>query len=374
MPANATAGTQTYASGAWGSCTISACSGGYNLTANSCVISATANNILVERIGDGGTVTSGAAAVVALQEFLPTGAVQTPVQTLTTQFTGTDRLTDSATFTGQGYFGSNGALLAVGGWNEAVGTTSVLVSYNKVVTMFNGAFASQTRFSFPTAVGSPHGTDALRSVVPVTATTFYTGGNGTTSTRGVWFWNCPSTCTATQIGNALTRNVETYAGIVFYSFATGVSSLGAVGTTPAVGGGTAVVTATSPWGFVFFDVDANGAISTNDLMYVADDGTTTGGGLKKFTYSGLAWTLNWSLLVQTAGTNVAATTTTGYSGLRGLTGTRSGSTVTLYATDTAITNNRLLRFVDSGSTPTSFEAMASAGTNYVFRGVDLKGF
>jgi hypothetical protein len=265
-------------------------------------------------------------------------------------------------------------LIAVGGWNEAGGFTSVNTSYNKVVNLFDGTFSSQTRFTFPTAVGSPHGTDALRSVVPVTATTFYTGGNGSTTTRGVWYWNCPSTCTATRIGSANSRNVETYAGIVFYSFAGGVSSLGAVGTTPTAGTGTAVVTSTSPYGFVFFDVDANGAISANDLMYVADDGASTGGGLRKFTYSGSAWTANWSLLVQTAGTNVAATTTTGYSGLRGLTGTRSGSTVTLYAVDTATTDNRLLRFVDSGSTPTSFEVMASAGANYVFRGVDFKGF
>jgi len=45
-----------------------------------------------------------------------------------------------------------------------------------------------------------------------------------------------------------------------------------------------------------------------------------------------------------------------------------------FAKATITSNNRVLQVIDSGTTPTSATPIATAGTNYFFRGVDFKGF
>jgi hypothetical protein len=59
--------------------------------------------------------------------------------------------------------------------------------------------------------------------------------------------------------------------------------------------------------------------------------------------------------------------------------TLAAGTATLYATTTATSNNRLVKVVDSSTngttgTPTSYTSLAAAGSNYVFRGVELRPF
>ena len=57
----------------------------------------------------------------------------------------------------------------------------------------------------------------------------------------------------------------------------------------------------------------------------------------------------------------------------------AAGTATLYATTTASANNRLVKVVDSSTngttgTPSSYTSLAAAGSNYVFRGVELRPF
>jgi MYXO-CTERM domain-containing protein len=106
-----------------------------------------------------------------------------------------------------------------------------------------------------------------------------------------------------------------------------------------------------------------------DLAYLADDRTATGGGLQKWMLVGGTWTQSWSRLVNATGT-LSDTAGTGFAGIRGLTGTWDAvNGAQLYATTTEANNNRLISIVDNGSTPTLATNLASAGTNYVFRGV-----
>jgi hypothetical protein len=123
----------------------------------------------------------------------------------------------------------------------------------------------------------------------------------------------------------------------------------------------------STYGFVMFDTNND---STLDLAYLADDRTAAGGGLQKWTFNGSAWSNSWALLVN-ASNSLSATAGTGFAGLRGLTGSFSSGTATLFATTTETSNNRLISIVDAGSTPTTATGLASAGTNNVFRGVDI---
>jgi hypothetical protein len=101
-----------------------------------------------------------------------------------------------------------------------------------------------------------------------------------------------------------------------------------------------------------------------DTLYIADDDSGTNGGLKKFSFNGTTWTAN----------GIAGSATDSY---RGLTGSVSGTTVTLYATRNGGTGvsggGELVSLVDSSGyngtlsgTPT---LLHSAVTNTAFRGV-----
>jgi len=106
----------------------------------------------------------------------------------------------------------------------------------------------------------------------------------------------------------------------------------------------------SPYGFAI-SPDGNTA-------YVADDGGATGdtvGGIQKWTKSeNTSWARQYIF------------TTTA----RGLTVDFSGANPVIYATTTETPNNKIIKIVDTGSSATAVN-VASAGTNYVFRGVDF---
>jgi hypothetical protein len=124
----------------------------------------------------------------------------------------------------------------------------------------------------------------------------------------------------------------------------------------------------SSYGFVMFDTNND---STMDLAYVADDRTSAGGGIQKWVLSNGTWSASWALLVNSSGA-LQATASTGFAGLRGLTGTWDAvNGAQLFATTTETTNNRLISIIDNGIMPTSATTLASAGSNYVFRGVDV---
>ena len=113
-----------------------------------------------------------------------------------------------------------------------------------------------------------------------------------------------------------------------------------------------------------FDTDANGSL---DLAYIADDRNSAGGGLQKWTFNGTVWSQSWSLLVGASSTSLGASGV----GIRGLSGSFSSGVATLYATTNETSNNRMISIADTGTIPTSAALLASAGTNYVFRGLDL---
>jgi hypothetical protein len=375
LPANASAGTQTYASGAWGSCTISACSSGYSLSSNSCVSAGTANNILIERFGDGTTTLANTGAAVSLLEYTAAASLVTTVSFPTS---GANRLADSGTAGSQGFFGARGGIVAVAGYDAPIPTTSLVsaTGINRVANIFNSdlTLANSTRYSFgdKTVVASGN----LRSILPLTASTGYLSGDNS----GVSYYSGTS-ITSILAGNF--RIAEVYDGQLYYS--TGSASGGATkgiiklgtGTPTSAATRTLLFEASSPYGFVIFDTNTDG---TPDLAYVCDDSTasatptaTVGGGLKKYSYNGSSWSHAWTLRTAVAPSTLLAAANA--NACSGLTGSYSGTTATLYFTEATIaSNNRVMQVIDSGTTPTSATTIATAGANYWFRGVDLKGF
>lgn len=336
-------------------------------------------NVVVERIGNGTTTLSSAATAVSVIEMNTAGVTQ---QQLDLPTSGSSQVTDSGSATSNGYLNVYNGLLAVSGYNAASGTASVASSNTKVGTVIgsDGSVASATRNLFPTSGTMPFTGNNFRSMIATGANTFYASGtgSGTPSTGGLWYANNGS---FTQISSTATgqptnmRNVEIYGGNLYTSSAAstgyGVWQIGTGLATTAGQTSTLLINAgagASTYGFVLFDTNSDG---TNDLAYLADDRTTAGGGLQKWVLTGGTWTNSWSVLVN--GTGATSTTAgAGFAGIRGLTGTWDAlNGAQLFATTTETSNNRVIAFSDTGSTPTSFTNLASAGTNYVFRGVDL---
>ena len=336
-------------------------------------------NLVIERVGDGTATLSSAATAVTVIEMNKSGTTQ---QTLSLPTSGSTQVTDSGSATSNGYLNVYNGLLAVSGYNAASGTASVAASNTKVGTVIgsDGNVSTATRTLFPTSGTMPFTANNFRSMIATGANTFYASGtgSGTPSTGGIWYANNGS---FTQISSTATgqptnmRNVEIYGGNLYTSSAAtsgyGVWQVGTGLATTAGQTSTLVINAgsgASTYGFVMFDTNGDG---TNDLAYLADDRTTAGGGLQKWVLTGGTWTNSWSLLVNASGAT-SATAGTGFAGIRGLTGTWDAvNGAQLFATTTETNNNRVIAFSDTGTTPTSFTNLASAGTNYAFRGVDL---
>ena len=336
-------------------------------------------NVVVERVGDGTAVLSSAATAVSVIEMSKAGVTK---QQLDLPTSGSTQVTDSGSATSDGYLNVYNGLLAVSGYNAASGTASVAASNTKVGTVIgsDGNVSTATRTLFPTSGTMPFTANNFRSMIATGANTFYASGtgSGTPSTGGLWYANNGS---FTQISSTATgqptnmRNVEIYGGNLYTSSAAstgyGVWQVGTGLATTAGQTSTLLIntgTNSSTYGFVLFDTNSDG---TNDLAYLADDRTTAGGGLQKWVLTGGTWTNSWSVLVNATGAT-STTAATGFAGIRGLTGTWDAvNGAQLFATTTETNNNRVIAFSDTGTTPTSFTNVASAGTNYAFRGVDL---
>ena len=336
-------------------------------------------NLLVSRIGDGTTALTSSAAAVAINEYTTAASQSSAVQTIAFATSGANQFTDSGTATSNGYLNTYNGYVAIPGYNVATGTGSVTSSNNKAVQVLDSTGSVVNRAVFPTggAVGtppSPFSGNNFRSAIATSATNFYATGtaSGTPNTGGTWYSN---STTYTQVNSTVTnlRNVGIFGGQLYASAASG-ANLGVV----AVGSGlstsagqtsTLIINAgpgASTYGFVMFDTNTDGSM---DLAYLADDRTTTGGGLQKWMLVSGTWTQSWARLVNGAG-SLSATSGTGFAGIRGLTGTWDAvNGAQLYATTTEVSSNRLISILDNGSVPTTATNLASAGTNYVFRGV-----
>jgi hypothetical protein len=340
----------------------------------------TSGNLVVERVGNGSTTLSSAATAVSVFEFTSSGS---SVQTLNLPTSGANQVTDSGSATSNGYLNFYNGYLGISGYNAASGTASVAGSNTKVGTIYGSDGNVTSRKEFPT--GGPSGTPSspfsgnnFRSVIPTGASTFYATGtsSGSPNTGGAYYYDGSS---FTQLSTTITnlRNVEIFGGQLFVSSGSGaflgISSVGS-GTPTASGQTTSLTinmgTGASPYGFALFDTNAD---NTLDTAFIADDRTATGGGLNKWTFDGTIWSKSYSLLLNPTGNALSATTGAGILSIRGLAGFYDSGTdsFSLYATTTETSNNRLVQIVDSGTTPTSWTQLATAGTNNVFRGVDV---
>jgi len=354
------------------------------LAASAAAAPLTAGNLVVERLGDGSTTLSSAAAAISALEYTTAGSsVQTIVAFPTT---GSDRQSDSGSATSDGYLNSFNGFISVPGYNNAVGTASVASQNTKVNSIIGTSGTVVNRTLFPTSGTMPFTANNYRSSIATSGSTFYAAGTGTpSSTGGAWYFDGTAftQVSSTAAGQATNlRNVEIYnnqlytssgasTGYGIWSVGSGLPTATGQSTTLLINASLAGTGNGSPYGFVMFDTNND---STLDLAYVADDRTSAGGGIQKWTFNGSAWSNSWALLVGASGTSTLQSGTgAGFAGLRGLAGTYDAvSGATLFDTTTETTNNRLISILDTGrTTPSTYATLQAAGANYVFRGVDV---
>lgn len=333
----------------------------------------TAGNIVVNRLGDGTTALSGASTNITIQEFTISGSA---VQSISIPGTGAGAVSDSGTATSNGYINTFGNTLFVPGYQTAVGTASVTGTATTAVPRAVVSVGANGTIGSTSLGGTGWTGNNFRSTIGVGGLLF---GSGTASgtNGGVRYFNGANS--TVRISSTVTnvRNLESYGGELMFSTAsgtTGIYTLGAVSSldlsTADANAATLLIPSTSAYGFYIN--------STLGVAFIADDGITASQGIRRFDFNTITstWDETWSFRLDSA-TNAFSSLTSGVISVRGLAVEydASVSLFNVYATTTQASNNQLISFSD-GLVSTlqagdNYTVLASAGTNYVYRGVDF---
>ncbi len=358
----------------------------------------TAGDLVVSLSGDGdgsGTYGDNQASPITLEELTKTGAIvgtlvlpqaATPANG-TTEYAISGEYGSSSEGTLQ--LSADGQSLVIGGYgvnaasynaaegaggsniygNAALAQSTSLTSqstYTPVARVVADIRANGT-VDTSTALYNIDNTNNIRSVATVNGTTFYVSGQGVKgdTTQGL-FVAADGASSATPIDTSTdTRQVEIYNGVLYVSrdskqqgvggTSKGTSNIATYGTEPTstttdvpLTGISQSVTLTAAQentvdsslvGKTTYLSPESYFFANATTLYVADSGNPKlgglgDGGLQKWTYNGSSWVLDYTL---SQGLNLVADTgTSGTTGLIGLTGSVSGNTVTLYATNSTI--------------------------------------
>lgn len=318
------------------------------------------NNIVVCRVGDGAASLSANAAQVFLDEYTTTGtlvrSVAVPSTTAGARLTVTGNSTTECEITRS----ADGRYIIIPGYDAAPGAASPASATSATVPRVIGRVDSNVNFNLSTTTTS-FSAQNIRSAASTDGSSFWAVGSGT----GTIYTTLASTGAGTLITSDLTnsRTVNIFGGQLYTSSGSGALRMNTVGTgTPTTGPQPTTALPGIPTATVsfngFFFTDLSPAVAGNDTLYIADDQSAGAGTIRKYTFDGTTWT--------------ATGTIVGNAQYRGLTGFKSGTTVTLFATRAG---NELVSVVDPtgyngvlAATPTS---LATAATNTGFRGVAL---
>jgi hypothetical protein len=348
----------------------------------------TPGDIVVERIGDGSTTLSGAAAPVFVDEYTTAGVFKQSIPMPTSASGAQLALTDSGSATSDGYLNVslNGKFITVPGYNATVGTASVAsaAGITRVIGRVDLGGNVDTSTNFGGTGANAFAGNNFRSAFSTDGTTIWGSGTATAAANaGVWtiqFGTTGGSQVSTTSGSPVLTNVRVLEGFgpqlyVSNSTATtglqsGVNAVGSGYPTSSgnpltnlpgldnniTGGGNS-----SPYDFFFAKLSP--LSSGFDTAYVADDGATVAAGIAKFSLVGGSWVFN----------NKIGVSGDAYRGLTGL--VNADGSVSLYATRqsgaaqgiVALTDTSGFNANDNG-TPNLIVPLA---TNTAFRGIDL---
>ena len=315
----------------------------------------TTGNLVVYRVGDGsGTLTSAAAPVFVEERNPTTGAVVQTIPMPTAVNGSNRRLVAAGSSTSEGFLNvsNNGQYIVVTGYDANVATASVAGTSSSTVNRVIGRITMTGSVDTTTALNT-FSTGNIRSATSLDGANFWAVGSNTGEIYAGFGANTQTTV-ANNVTNLRVTNI--FGGQLYTSSGSGTTRLATVGAgTPTNSGNTITnlpgfPTSGSPESFFFADLDAG--TPGVDTVYVADDGGT----IQKYSLVSGSWTANGTLAAST---------------VRGLTGSVSGTTVTLWGTSPSslykVTDTAGYNATITGSVST----IATAGTNTAFRGIAL---
>lgn len=322
----------------------------------------TAGNLLVYRVGaNNGTETiSSAGTAVFIDEWTASGSY---VQSINTGVFAAGNSTSE----GQLSRSANGQYVTFAGYASAAvtiaGTAGTTINRTVSVLTSSGTVTT-TNFTDFASGGNP------RAATTTNGTDFWmVGGQG-----GVRYGTSAGG-TSIQLSTTITniRSVEIANDQLYVSALTGAFRLATVGTgVPTTSGNTITnlpgytTGGGSPYDFAFADLSPS--VAGVDTVYVADDGA---GQIQKYSLVGGNWTASGSV--------------TGATGVRGLTVSVNGDDVRVFGSAGGASTGSVYSFIDatgynsaiSGSATLLFsnttlkDALGSAGTNFIFRGISF---
>ncbi len=374
----------------------------YELPAASTPVAFTPGNILVYRVGDGGTTygsagtggsAGGVAAKIFLDEYKPAGVFVQSVAVPAAASGGSLATVDSISSSSDGMLSlaADGHSVVFTGYNAAVGTTGITSSSSSTVARVIGTVNAAGVVTTNTTTTDYSGNN-IRSAATVDGLEFWTSGNSASTVAGVRYDGQPNAAgTTTGVTNTSnTRSVAVINGQLYFSTTTGPGTSGynvgpgvyATATplptsTPSSTTDSNLIGASpSPDQFTIVDMDGSGTLSSGDRLYYVDDTSTSGTeGLYRADYNGSSW-----------GTPVLVAS--GITSLEGLTGKVSGGAAQLFATNTNTSfgtttsfSTTLYTLTDNNATPTaglswtSLDSFSNAGSTAApieqFRGVSI---
>jgi len=336
----------------------------------------TLGNLVVNRLGDGSTTLSSTSTNITVQEFSPLGG--SPIQSIAIPGTGSGAVSDSGSASSNGYLNYFADTIWVPGYQAAVGTASVTGTPAATVPRTVVPISSDGAIGTSATLGSGFTANNIRSAIG-TVSAVFAAGTASGTDGGVRYVNGSNS--SIRISSTVTnvRNLEIYDNELMFSTGSGTAGIYTLGGISSLDLSSAdqntaslVFAVSSPYGF-FVD-------RTNGVAFVASDGATNTGGVYRFDFdsNSSTWSETFRLRLDTATdefttSNSSATVATA----RGLTAFFDADTsvYSVYVTDSRTSNNGLIGFTDpltsTLATGSSFSVLATAGTNYVFRGVDL---
>ncbi|MDI1462810.1 ExeM/NucH family extracellular endonuclease [Catellatospora sp. KI3] len=334
--------------------------GAATLTASGAAAEASSGNLVVVRVGDGSAALSSAAAPVFLDEYTAAGAL-VRTTALPTSVSGANRrftVSGSATSEGALALSADGRYLTLGGYDADPGLAGVATSSTATVARVAARVDGAGTVDTTTAITDAFSGANIRGVVSDDGSRVWAVG----SSGGVRL-AAVGAGTTTQINSVAPTNLRAAAiadGRLYVSTGSAPTGVYAVGSgLPTTGGQTPslVTAAPSPYGIVALDRDP--AVAGVDTIYVADDSASPNGGIAKYSFNGSVWTARGNF--RPSG-----------SGARGITGSVTGATVTLFATTNAGTA-QLVKVEDTAAYDAPISATAvvlqTASANTALRGV-----
>jgi len=312
----------------------------------------TPGNLAILRFGDGSAALTSASTAVFINEYTTNGAF---VQSIAIPSTGPTALVVSGNATSEGALmrSPNGRFLCFGGYNAAAGIAAIAVTTAVAVPREAATMDSTGAFAMAAKTTNAFNTQNIRSAATDGLNNFWGSGSGS----GTYYFGISSLAATVQTTLLNTRVNNLQNGNLCFSTSSGTTARGIhcfVGTPTGTNAATqlfATGNASSPYGFA---INPGGTIA-----YVADDTASVAGGIQRWTNSGSAWGLAYTL-----GTGVANV------GARSLVVNWSGPNPVLYATTSEGLPilNRLIKITDTGVGSTA-ATLTNVTANSAFRGV-----